>query len=180
MCRLLTRDEPAVFFYLNLRSTVFSVTFVRPDQAAASFTLPAGGCNAALIIRQSLFMGSPTDANGVHPVGRAAHIRVTSLKTQFWGVYEDSDRDTDVDGHIFRNWARAAQAALWLFFPSQTSQIFVTKILENYPVFCKISGYFCKGTLRFFPSPKTFEKISLFPRFLWRRNRYRNKLNVNM
>ena len=27
--------------------------------------------------------GSPTDANGVHPVGRAAHIRVTSLKTQF-------------------------------------------------------------------------------------------------
>ena len=42
--RLLTRDEPAVF----LSSTYglpLSVTFVRPDQAAASYTLPAGGCN---------------------------------------------------------------------------------------------------------------------------------------
>ena len=34
--RLLTRDEPAVFF---------SSSLVRPDQAAAPCTLPAGGCN---------------------------------------------------------------------------------------------------------------------------------------
>ena len=38
------RDESAVFFILTY-GLPLSVTFVRPDQAAAHFTLPAGGCN---------------------------------------------------------------------------------------------------------------------------------------
>jgi len=38
-------------------------------------------------------MGSPMDANNVHPAGRAAHIRVLTTKTQFWYMYEDSDRE---------------------------------------------------------------------------------------
>ena len=35
----------AHFFAFYLRSTDFSVTFVRPVQTAAPFTLPAGGSN---------------------------------------------------------------------------------------------------------------------------------------
>ena len=88
--------KSAVFLLYLPTVSHYSLSFVRPDHTAAPYTLPAGGCNAALIIRQSLFMGSPTDANRVHPVGRAAHIRVTSLKTGFWGVYEDSDRDVAI------------------------------------------------------------------------------------
>ena len=58
---------------------------------------------------------------------------------------------------------------LFDFFSSQHSNIFVTKILENYPVFCKNSEYFCRIILAPSPSPKTFEKIALFPRFFRRK-----------
>ena len=67
---------------------------------------------------------------------------------------------------------------LFDFFSSQHSNIFVTKILENYPVFCKNSEYFCRIILAPSPSPKTFEKIALFPRFFRRKKNAANRLNT--
>ena len=84
-------------------------------------------------------MGSPTDANGVHPVGRAAHIRVTSLKTGFWGVYEDSDRDVAITPRLMvtssGTKARAAQAALWLSFRHKLLKSLWPKSWKNYHYF---------------------------------------------
>jgi len=41
-------------------------------------------------------MGSPTDANAVHPVGRAELPRVLPAKTEFWHMYEGFAREEDL------------------------------------------------------------------------------------
>ena len=75
-------------------------------------------------------MGSPTDANGVHPVGRAAHIRVTSLKTGFWGAYEDSDRDVAITPRLMGISSGIEESGATRFFLTETKKD-VFKTLYN-------------------------------------------------
>ena len=43
-------------------------------------------------------MGPPTDANIVHPEGRAELLRVLPAKTEFWHMYEKIARDDEWQG----------------------------------------------------------------------------------